>query len=218
MGFANDKTGAARILDVRRVGRIAYADAHRLQEALVEQRIAGSIRDTLVLCEHDSVITLGRKTPKEDIAGLAIPLIQVERGGEATYHGPGQLVVYPIVLLDEAHRDLHRYLRDLEGVVIGMLADVGIVGGRKPGSTGVWVGERKICSIGVAVRRWVAWHGFALNISTDLAEFAGFRPCGLEPDVMTRVLDHVDVPDAMARFEASAASHFAKVFGFTLAN
>lgn len=201
------------LLEVRRLLRTPYAVAHELQQELVAQRIAGRISDQLLLTEHDPVITVGRGG-----AGLAtavgdVPVIEVERGGEATYHGPGQLVVYPIVLLDAEHRDLHRYLRDLEQVVIGMLGEVGVVGSRKPGLTGVWVDEKKICSIGVAVRRWVAWHGFALNLRTDLDVFRSFRPCGLDPDVMTRLEDRVALPPGNLLFEALAVKHFCAVFG-----
>jgi lipoyl(octanoyl) transferase len=205
---------APRHLSVVRWGRTEYLDAHARQRKLVEQRLAGAIGDTLVLTEHEPVITLGRKTPRDETFGGPIPIVEVERGGEATYHGPGQLVVYPIVLLDEDRRDLHRYLRDLEEVVIRMLAELGITAGRKDGFTGVWIGERKIASIGVAVRRWVAWHGFALNVSADLDAFRGFKPCGLSADVMTRVADHVELEPSTGLLEEPAVRCFADVFGF----
>lgn len=205
---------AARILDVMRLGRTRYGDAHRLQQELVDERVRGAIRDTLVLTEHEPVITLGRGTPRDEAVAGGIPVVEVERGGEATYHGPGQLVAYPIYALEGERRDLHRYLRDLEEVVIGMLAEVGLEGARRTGLTGVWLGERKICSVGVAVRRWVAWHGFALNVDTDLAAFRGFKPCGLDPDVMTRIADHTRIPPADPRLEALAVKHFCAVFGF----
>jgi lipoyl(octanoyl) transferase len=202
-------------LAVERWGRTGYADAHTRQQELVRRRIAGEIGDTLVLTEHEPVITLGRKTPRGASHAGAIPIVEVERGGEATYHGPGQLVGYPIVLLDGERRDLHRYLRDLEEVVIRMLASLGIASGRKPGLTGVWIGERKVCSLGVAVRRWVAWHGFALNVTTDLDAFHGFKPCGLDADVMTRVTDHAALPPDAGLLEDLAIREFTAVFGRT---
>lgn len=197
-----------------RWGRTSYLDAHARQQDLVAQRLSGQIGDTLVLTEHEPVITLGRKTPRNAEYAGSIPLVEVERGGEATYHGPGQLVCYPIVLLEGERRDLHRYLRDLEEVVIRMLASLGIAGGRKPGLTGVWVGERKVCSLGVAVRRWVAWHGFALNVTTELDAFRGFKPCGLSAEVMTRVADHAALPPGVGLLEDLAVQEFASVLGY----
>lgn len=201
---------------MRRLGRTRYLDAHRLQQELVERRLRGEIGDTLLLTEHEPVITVGRGVDRADLSTATLPIVDVERGGEATYHGPGQLVGYPIVLLEPGRRDLHRYLRDLEEVVIGVLADVGLDGERKSGFTGVWVGGRKIASIGVAVRRWVAWHGFALNVDNDPRAFLGFKPCGLESNVMTRVADLVPGPHALARFEDATIARFAAVFGMTV--
>ena len=204
------------VLDVRRLGRIDYARAHALQQELVEQRLRGEIPDTLILCEHDPVITVGRGRSRGGFADASIPVVEVERGGEATYHGPGQLVVYPILQLPEGRRDLHRYLRDLEQVVISMLAEVDLQGEHRPGATGVWVGERKICSIGVAVRRWVTWHGFALNLKTDLAAFGSFQPCGLDPAVMGRLEDLLELPPRTLLFEVLAVKHVCRVFGLEL--
>lgn len=208
-------TDAGRTLTVERWGRTSYADAHARQEELVRRRIAGEIGDTLVLTEHDPVITLGRKTPRDGHYAGSIPLVEVERGGEATYHGPGQLVAYPIVWLEAERRDLHRYLRDLEEVVIRVLAALGIASDRKSGLTGVWIGERKVCSLGVAVRRWVAWHGFALNVTTDLDAFRGFKPCGLDAQVMTRVADHAVLGEGVGLLEELVVREFAAVFGYT---
>jgi lipoate-protein ligase B len=205
---------AARVLDVRRLGRTRYADAHALQQSLLEQRVAGTIGDVLLLTEHDPVVTIGRGAGPESAGTVAVPVVVVERGGEATYHGPGQLVGYPIVLLDEGRRDLHRWLRDLEEVVIATLADFGVAGRREDGFTGVWIADRKVCSIGVAVRRWVTWHGFALNVHTDLAAFRAFQPCGLDPNVMTRLADHVARPVAMSEVEDAVARHARRILGF----
>ena len=195
------------MLSVRRLGRTEYADAHALQRELVEARIAGKVEDTLVLTEHDPVVTIGRGSDRAAAAGSGLPLVEIERGGEATYHGPGQVVAYPILELPETRRDLHRYLRDLEQVVIGVLAEFEVEGHRKDGLTGVWIGDQKVASIGVAVRRWVTWHGFALNVHTDLEAFRGFRPCGLESSVMTRLADHAAVPPGNMLIEVLVVRH-----------
>lgn len=204
----------ARVLSVRRLGRTRYADAHALQQSLLEQRVAGTIGDVLLLTEHDPVVTVGRGAGLESAGSVEVEVVPVERGGEATYHGPGQVVGYPIVLLEEGRRDLHRWLRDLEEVVIATLADFGVSGRREDGLTGVWIGGRKVCSIGVAVRRWVTWHGFALNVHTDLAGFRAFQPCGLDPDVMTRLADHVARPVTVPEVEDSLVRHARRVLGF----
>lgn len=207
------------LLEVRRLGRTRYEEAHALQQELVAQRIAGEVGDLLLLTEHEPVITIGRGTPAEEqrlLAAVGVPLVEVERGGEATYHGPGQLVAYPILMLPEGRRDLHRYLRDLEEVVIGVLVELQIEGTRRPGLTGVWIGTRKVCSIGVAVRRWVTWHGLALNLHIDLAPFRRFHPCGLSSDVMTKVAEHAELPPTNLLGEVLLVKHFCRVFGHEL--
>lgn len=206
----------APLLDVRRLGRCQYADAHIVQQEVLEQRVAGEVLDTLLLCEHAPVITLGRKTPEDQRPTGDVPVIEVERGGEATYHGPGQAVAYPIFALPEGRRDLHKYLRDLEQVVIGVLGEFDIEGRREKGLTGVWVGDKKIASIGVAVRRWVTWHGLAINVHTDLDAFQSFSPCGLDPKVMTRMADHAELPPGTTLVEVLLVKHVCEVFGFEL--
>jgi len=203
-------------LDVRRLGRTTYEAAHRLQLDLVDARIEGRTGDVLVLTEHDPVVTVGRGTPEGEGLGLDVPVVEVERGGEATYHGPGQLVAYPILALPPGRRDLHRYLRDLEEVVLGVLAEFEVKGSRRPGLTGVWIGDRKVCSIDVAVKRWVTYHGFALNLHTDLSSFRGFHPCGLESDVMTRLADHAELPPSNVLEEVLVVKHLCRVFGLEL--
>ncbi|QDU69586.1 lipoyl(octanoyl) transferase LipB [Engelhardtia mirabilis] len=200
-------------LEVRRLGRFDYARARDLQQELVAQRAAGEVCDQLLLLEHPEVVTLGRRTPEGAADGLDLPLVEIERGGEATWHGPGQLVAYPLFLLPLGRRDLHAYLRDLEEVVLRTLADLGVEGERREGLTGVWAGGHKVCSIGVAVRRWVTWHGLALNVSNDLAGFERFRPCGLEPGVMGRVADLAEVPADDPLLEAHLERHVRGVFG-----
>jgi lipoate-protein ligase B len=206
----------AGLLEVRRWPRGPYLEAHARQRELVERRIRGEVGDLLVLTEHDPVITVGRGTKPSDIAGASIPVVAVERGGEATYHGPGQLVAYPILALPPPRRDLHRFLRDLEEVVLGVLREVGVEGRRRPGLTGVWIGERKVCSIGVAVRRWVTWHGLALNLAADLDAFRQLRPCGLDPGTMTNLADHVELPPARLLYEVLLVKHLCEVFGLSL--
>jgi lipoate-protein ligase B len=174
----------ARTIDL---GRREYGEVWKLQQELVAQRQRGEIADTLVLVEHPDVITLGRRLSSQAnvVAPGDIPVVEIERGGDVTYHGPGQLVGYPILALEGDERDLHAYLRNLEEALIGVCADVGLAGGRKAGWTGVWIGERKVASIGIAVRKWVTMHGFALNVATDLSRFAAINPCGLDAAVMT---------------------------------
>jgi lipoate-protein ligase B len=211
-----EPSATARTLDVLRLGRTSYADAYELQRGLLDKRIDGALRDTLVLTEHEPVVTVGRKTPADAVADVDVPVFEIERGGEATYHGPGQVVGYPILALAEGRRDLHRYLRDLEEVLIRVLSEFEVEGVRKDGLTGVWIGERKVASIGVAVRRWVTWHGFALNVHTDLAGFGSFNPCGLQPDVMTRLVDHADLGPGNLLIEVLCVKHFCDVFGYEL--
>ncbi|MBM3907355.1 MAG: lipoyl(octanoyl) transferase LipB [Gemmatimonadetes bacterium] len=172
-----------------------YADALALQREAARARLSGELpHDLLLLVQHPPVITLGRSTKDgnllatgELLAARGVELFEVERGGDVTFHGPGQLVGYPIVNLEQHTRDLHWYLRQLEEVLIQALGAFGITGGRTPGKTGVWVGGRKIASIGVHARQWVTWHGFALNVSTDLSYFDLMVPCGIQDVVMTSV-------------------------------
>jgi len=207
---ADSETGlpmprTAWLLDL---GRDApYERTWELQRRLVERRSRDEIPDVLVLCEHEPVLTVGRGTKEAPPPELPLPVFEIERGGEATYHGPGQLTGYPILKLEEGRRDLHRHLRDLEQVLIDAIGEHEIEGaGRNPPHTGVWVGERKVASIGIAVRRWVTYHGFALNVATDLEPFRRFRPCGLDGSVMTtmaellgRPVDHAEVRSSVAR-------------------
>jgi lipoyl(octanoyl) transferase len=182
------ETVPGRLLDL---GRREYGEVWELQRELVAARQRDEIPDTLVLVEHPDVITLGRGTHRENLLRPDdMPVFEIERGGDVTYHGPGQLVGYPIFLLRQAERDLHRYLRDLEESLIRGLADLGLPTERRPGWTGAWTvaqPARKLASIGVAVKRWVTLHGFALNVSTNLTRFAAINPCGLEATVMTSV-------------------------------
>ena len=174
---------------VRWLGRVRFEDALALQEKIVAQKIADAASDDeLLLLEHEPVYTISR-TPDQtsllDAAHLPHPVVQTNRGGQATYHGPGQLVGYPVLDLKSRGQDLHRYLRALEDFLIALLADFRVAGERREGFTGVWVGKKKIASIGVGVRRWVTMHGFALNVCGDLAPFACITPCGIAGVEMT---------------------------------
>jgi len=175
-----------------------YEQIWQRQKELVEQRIQEDIPDTLLIGEHPPVITCGRGTHLENLLTPDIPVIEIERGGDVTYHGPGQLVGYPILKLEGKNRDLHGYLRSLEEMLIQTLADFEIQGSTKPGMTGVWVGEKKIASIGVAVKKWVTYHGFALNVNTDLSKFAAINPCGFSSEVMTSMASLLSQPVALS--------------------
>ena len=184
-----------------------YAEMHALQQRLVIARAEGRLPNLLLTGEHEPVITLGRKTPGGFPGAGSIPVVEVERGGEATYHGPGQLVAYPLIHLTEARRDLHRFQRDLEEIGISVCGDFGLRAGRIEGRTGVWVGPKKIMSLGIAVRRWVTWHGLALNVSTDLAPFRLFHPCGLDGSVMTSLAAELGHGPPLASARASLVRH-----------
>jgi len=192
-------------LEVEWLGRVAYGEALALQHAAVADRIAGRTPDRLLLLEHPAVVTLGRSSDRanlraqpEELEALGIELFEVGRGGDVTYHAPGQLVGYPILDLDGlGRRDVHAHLRSLEAGLIDALEELGVPARRVPGWTGVFVDrdrsartsgpERKIASIGVGLRRWVSFHGFALNVSLDLAGFEAIVPCGLHEVEMTSV-------------------------------
>jgi lipoyl(octanoyl) transferase len=165
------------------LGRKEYGETLELQKELVQKRARGEMPDALVLVEHDHVITLGRKTTPANFKPQNIPVFQVERGGDATYHGPGQLVGYPIVLL--ADHDVRRHVRNMEEAIMETARAYGVEGERLEGHPGIWVGGKKLASIGVAVTEWVTFHGFALNVNTDLSYFELIRPCGLDPSTMT---------------------------------
>jgi lipoyl(octanoyl) transferase len=169
-------------------GEIPYEEALQAMRDYVTARLNNEREDTLILCSHPPVFTLGRKlgAAQNLVSVKDIPVIEVERGGDVTYHGPGQQVLYPILQLQEGERDLHKYLRALEESAIQTLAAFGLTGDRS-GPTGVWVGGRKIASLGIAARRWVVFHGVALNVSVDLSPFFGINPCGLDPNVMTTI-------------------------------
>ncbi|MEY2600025.1 MAG: Octanoyltransferase [Verrucomicrobiota bacterium] len=178
-----------KTLEVRWLGRVGYEEGLRLQEALVEEKAARrGMADRLLLLEHEPVFTIGR-TPDQsslgELARLPFPVVQTNRGGKATYHGPGQLVGYPVFDLRDRGQDLHRHLRFLEESLVEGCRRLGVAAEVREGLTGVWVGERKLASIGVGVRRWISMHGFALNVCGGLEGFASITPCGLVGVEMT---------------------------------
>jgi len=180
---ASSSTSTVTVLDW---GRTEYRTAWERQAGLVTQRIAGEMGDTLVFTEHEPVYTIGLRRGADahlvwnadELAREGIAVVNTNRGGDITYHGPGQIVGYPILSL-AGNKDLHAYLRLLEQVVINAVGAMGLVATRREGQTGIWIGQRKIAAIGVAVRRWVTYHGFALNVDPDLRHFTGIIPCGI---------------------------------------
>jgi lipoyl(octanoyl) transferase len=218
------KPGAeTRLLEVRRLGVIAYADGLELQTQLVERRKRGEIPDQLLLLEHPPVITLGVKSRHDRSHVIAsddmleaegVEVFETGRGGDVTYHGPGQLVGYPILDLKPDRCDVHQYVRDLEEVMIRAAASFGVTAGRVPGLTGAWVGHEKLAAIGVRIARWVTSHGFAFNVNTALHHFGFIVPCGITDKGVTsleKLLGH-QVP--MAEVDAAVERAFREVFAF----
>jgi len=213
-----------RPLAVRRIGRIRYSEGLRLQAQLVSDRQAGRIPDTMLLLEHDPVFTLGQNAKREHVLVPAEALrargFDVEdtgRGGDVTYHGPGQLVAYPILDLSPDRRDVHRYLRDLEEMVIRTCGDYGLQAGRIEKMTGVWVSGRKIAAIGIRIARWVTSHGLALNVTTDLNAFRHIVPCGLQGHDVTSLERELGGPVPLGDVMDRLTRHAGEVLGRTLA-
>jgi lipoyl(octanoyl) transferase len=218
-------------LDVHRLGVVPYADALEMQRGLVDQRKAGRIGDTLLLLQHPHVVTIGVKkdgrrhivaTP-ERLAQLGVEVFETGRGGDVTYHGPGQLVGYPIIDLNPDRRDVHRYVRDLEEVMIRVSADFGLEAGRIEGLSGTWIDPstrearsgqaEKIGAIGVRISRWITSHGFAFNVSTDIDFFKLIVPCGIADHGVTSLAARLGQAPPMAEVEERVAHHFCEVFG-----
>lgn len=216
--------GQLRVVDV---GVVPYGQALDVQLRLVEARRLGEIPDTLLFVEHPPVVTLGRAakatsllTPKDHLAKQGVELFEITRGGDVTFHGPGQVVGYPIIDLnarfDSVHRkrgrDLHQYLRDLEEVLLQTLAAFGLKGERQAGFTGAWVNNRKIVAIGVAVKHWISYHGFAFNVNVDLNYFNLIVPCGLAGKEVTSLERELGRPVSMEETKANLSKAFAQVF------
>lgn len=203
-------------LGVAWLGTVDYAAALALQDAMVAARRDDRIGDTLLLLEHPHVFTLGRGAdPRHLLRTLpGVPVMRVSRGGQVTYHGPGQLVGYPILKLEGRDRDVHVYLRVLEQTMIDALASAEIAAGRRAGLTGVWVGERKIGSIGVGIRRWITLHGFALNVCPRLEYFDAMVPCGIAGCEMTSVERERGPGCGIAAMAAATREAFLRAFNY----
>ena len=208
------------IFEVRRLGRLPYEDALALQRRLVDERKAGAVEDLLLLVEHPAVLTLGVRgdggrshilATDEELSSRHIGVFETGRGGDVTYHGPGQIVGYPILDLNPDRRDVHKYVRDIEEVLIRVAADYGIAAGRIPGLTGVWVGDEKLAAIGVRIQRWVTSHGFALNHTTDLSHFELIVPCGIADRGVTS-LARLGCTASRREVEDRIVARFAEVF------
>jgi lipoyl(octanoyl) transferase len=210
-----------RSIEVRRLGQLRYADALALQRTLVADRQAGRIGDVLLLVEHPHVLTLGVRgdggrshilATDDALAARGIEVHETGRGGDITYHGPGQVVGYPIIDLKPDRRDVHRYVRDLEEVLIRVTADYGIEAGRVEGLTGVWAGPDKLAAIGVRIARWVTCHGFAFNVTTDLDNFDMIVPCGIADRGVTSLARLLGRPVDRYEVEERIIARFNEVF------
>ena len=214
-----------RPLDVRRLGVVPYQEALALQRALVEERRADRIPDTLLLLQHPPVITLGVRgdggrsnivASEPRLAELGIEVAETGRGGDVTYHGPGQIVGYPILDLRPDRCDVHRYVRDIEDVMIRTCADYGVTAGRVEGLTGAWVGAEKIGAIGVRISRWITSHGFAFNVDTNLDHFNLIVPCGISDKSVTSLSRLVGRDLQMEDVEDSLVRHLCEVFNLSV--
>ena len=210
-----------KVLEVVEAGTVPYGEALDWQRRLADDRIAGRLdHDLLLVLEHPPVVTLGRSAHAAHVLQPAgVEVVEVERGGDVTYHGPGQLVGYPIIDLRNYKQDLHWYLRTLEQTLIAALGFLGIPAETNPGFTGVWTRGRKIASIGIHVKQWVTWHGFALNVATDLTEFQRIVPCGIPGVVMTSVERELGAASREQLWQESVSAvvdGFQKVFGVSI--
>ena len=215
-------SGLSRTFEVRRLGIVPYAEALTLQRELVDERRAGRVPDLLLLLQHSRVITLGVKgdggranvlVSDEQLTELGVEISETGRGGDVTYHGPGQIVGYPILDLKPDRCDVHRYVRDLEEVMIRVCADYGVSASRISGLTGAWIGNEKVGAIGVRISRWITSHGFAFNVSTNLADFQLIVPCGIADHGVTSLEQATGRTLQISEVEERVIDQFAAVFG-----
>ena len=213
----------ARPLHVHRLGRVPYAEAHELQKRVQAARVAGEIPDTLLLLEHPPVVTLGRSArddgnlllSREAFAARGFEVHEVGRGGDVTYHGPGQVVAYPILDLKPDRQDVRRYVWTLEEAMIRVAADHGVTAGRIEGCNGAWVGRSKIGAVGVRISRWVTMHGLAFNVSTDLKHFDLIVPCGITDKGVTSLAHETGAEVPRSVIEDALVRHFADIWQVT---
>lgn len=208
-----------RVCETSYLGLVPYGEAHQLQQRLVELRKADQVEDRFLMLEHPHVITLGRAADRANIladdgtrACLGVELYETGRGGDVTYHGPGQLVGYPIIKLLPDRCDVRKYVRDIEEVMIRIAADFGVEAGRIEGLTGIWVGDEKLGAIGVRISRWVTMHGFAFNVSTSLDYFRLIVPCGIRDHGVTSLEKLTGRKHDLPEVAAVAARHFGEIF------
>ncbi len=216
--LANQRISREKNLNVIKLGVVDYGEAYNLQKQLLEEHIQGKGRDSLLLLQHNPVITIGRSgsrdnilIPESALTAAGIETYETDRGGDVTYHGPGQLIGYPIINLRHFRKDVHWYLRRLEETIIKALAEYGITGERMEGYTGVWVGNEKIAAIGVGIKRWITYHGFALNVYPDMSHFQMIRPCGIIDKGVTSVERLLGYRADMDKIAEKAVSAFAEV-------
>ncbi len=204
---------------VRQLGQVEYREAYWLQKELLQERLKGRIADTLLLLEHPPTITVGKAgklenvlVPPAELAATGVSLILTDRGGDVTYHGPGQIVGYPILDLRERNRDAHQYVHNLEEMLIRTLADYSIKSERDPNHAGVWVDDKEIAALGLRIHKWVTMHGFALNVNTDLNHFSFINPCGFTTKTATSMARLLGYELSTDEVTGRLLSHFADVF------
>lgn len=210
-----------KILSYADLGFIDYKRAWDLQYKIHDERVTGNVKDHLLLLEHPNTYTLGKTADRSHLVGTDeflkdknISVYNIDRGGDITYHGPGQLVGYPIINLSEWHQDTHKYLRALEEVIIRVCLEFGLIGKRDPKYTGVWIEDRKIAAIGIKVSRWVTMHGFAFNINTDLSLFNGIIPCGISDKAVTSLSKEINNTVKIDFVKSLLIKHFKEVFKY----
>jgi len=201
------------------IGRSEYSTAWDLQKAILQERVLGNVPDTILLAEHSHTYTIGKSggddhllASEDELRDNNVAVFKIDRGGDITYHGPGQVVCYPIIDLNGYYNDVHRYMRDLEEVVIRTLREYGVEGSRDPEYTGVWVNGEKVCAIGVKISRWVTMHGFAFNVNTDLSYFGRIIPCGIFHKGVTSLSQLLGRTMDLADVKKKVALKFAEVF------
>lgn len=220
MPMANQST--YRIFDYCDLGMIDYKEAWDLQKNIFDLRLRNEINDTLFLLEHPHTYTLGKVAEKENLISsevqlkeLGVSVYEIDRGGDITYHGPGQIVGYPIIKLSDWKEDTHLYLRGLEEVIIQTCAEYGLITGRNSKHTGVWIGERKIAAIGIKISRWITMHGFAFNVNTDLNYFGGIIPCGIKDKDVTSLQRELGREIKIDEVKSKLIENFQKFFDYS---